>query len=107
MQLAAWAGGTGRLVLPGPIRSGRSLAPREMLVYGPATMGDPKYKVVRQLDEVMPQAATPQKAGVSFDLRLYFRENDEGYQWAEVAFLDRDNSHRIIDQMPLVGDGVV
>lgn len=70
-------------------------------------MEESQYKVVRQLVEVMPQAATPQKAGVSFDLRLYFRENDEGYQWAEVAFLDRENSHRIIDQMPLVGEGVV
>jgi len=66
-----------------------------------------EYKVVRQLEAAMPRAAQPQKAGVSFDLRLYFRENNDGYRWAEVAFLDREGGHRIIEQMPLVGDGVV
>ena len=70
-------------------------------------MEDQEYKVVRQLDDVMPRALTPQKAGVSFDLRVYFREKDDGYQWATVAFLDRQADHLIIDQMPLVGDGVV
>ena len=41
------------------------------------------------------------------DIRLYFREDDKGYRWATVAFLDRTNNHQIIDHMPLVGDGVV
>jgi hypothetical protein len=70
-------------------------------------MDEQEYKVVRQLDEVMPRALRSQKAGVSFDVRVYFRENDDGYRWAEVAFLDRDADHAIIDHMPLVGDGVV
>ena len=70
-------------------------------------MQQPRYKVQQQLDAIMPEAATAQKAGVSFDLRLYFRENDVGYQWAEVAFLNRDNAHRIIDNMPLLGPDVV
>jgi hypothetical protein len=70
-------------------------------------MDEQKYKVVRQLGEVMPRALRLQKAGVSFDVRVYFRENDDGYRWAEVAFLDREADHAIIDHMPLVGDGVV
>jgi hypothetical protein len=70
-------------------------------------MDENQYKVVRQLDDVMPEAATAHKAGVSFDVRLYFREDETGYQWAEVAFLDRGNAHHINDQMPLVGEGVV
>jgi hypothetical protein len=44
---------------------------------------------------------------VSFDVRVYFRDDGDGYQWAEVAFLDRGADHAIVDQMPLVGDGVV
>ena len=67
----------------------------------------PRYKVERQLDEVMPDAAWPHSAGVSFDLRLYFRENEDGYQWASVAFLDRANGHKRIDEMPLHGPGVI
>lgn len=65
------------------------------------------HKVQRQLDEVMPKAARAQKAGANFDLRLYFRENEDGYYWAKVAFLDGDNGHRILDNMPLVGPDVV
>jgi hypothetical protein len=30
-------------------------------------------------------AATAHKAGVSFDVRLYFREDETGYQWAEAG----------------------
>jgi hypothetical protein len=70
-------------------------------------MDEYHYKVERQLAEVMPKAAQPQKAGVSFDLRLSFREDDTGYKWAEVAFLDRNDKHKIIDHMPLKGDDVV
>jgi hypothetical protein len=51
-----------------------------------------RYKVVRLLDELMPAAATPQKSGVSFDIRLYLREDsNDGHLWAEVAFLDRES----------------
>lgn len=70
-------------------------------------MDEQQYKVVRKLDEVMPQALTSQKAGVSFDLRVYFREDETGYQWASVAFLDRGADHKIIEDLPLVGEGVV
>jgi hypothetical protein len=70
-------------------------------------MDEHHYKVERQLADVMPKAAQPQKAGVSFDLRLYFRQDDTGYQWAEVAFLDPKDGHKIIDSMPLKGDDVV
>src|SRR4051812_12745646 len=49
-----------------------------------------RYKVVRLLDELLPQAATPQKSGISLDLRLYLREDsNDGHLWAEVAFIDR------------------
>ena len=56
------------------------------------TGDDPqRYKVVRLLDELLPGAATPQKSGVSFDLRLYLREDsNDGHLWAEVAFIDRE-----------------
>ena len=70
-------------------------------------MDEQQYKVVRQLDEAMRRAAEPHKAGVSFDLRLSFREDDTGYQWAEVAFLDRNDKHKIIDHMPLKGENVI
>lgn len=60
-----------------------------------------RYKVVCQLDVVMPKAATAQKAGASFDVRVYFRDNGTDSPWAEVAFLDRDNGHKIIDHMNL------
>jgi hypothetical protein len=70
-------------------------------------MDEHQYKVERQLAEVMPRAAEPKKARVSFDLRLSFREDDTGYKWAEVAFLDRNDKHKIIDHMPLKGDDVV
>lgn len=55
-----------------------------------------RYKVVRLLDELMPRAATPQKSGVSFDVRLYLREDSkDGHLWAEVAFIDRDSGKLI------------
>lgn len=48
------------------------------------------YKVHKLLDELLPLAATPQKSGVSFDIRLYLREDsNDGHLWAEVAFIDR------------------
>lgn len=53
-------------------------------------MDESDYKVVRLLDELLPQAATPQKAGVSFDIRLYLSENSHnGQLWAAVSFIDR------------------
>jgi hypothetical protein len=53
-------------------------------------MEEHEYKVVRLLDELLPQAATPQRSGVSFDVRLYLREDsNDGHLWAEVAFIDR------------------
>jgi len=49
------------------------------------------YKVVRALDELLPMAATAQKAGVSFDIRLYLSENsNNGALWAAVSFIDRE-----------------
>src|SRR5437764_8184026 len=49
-----------------------------------------RYKVVRLLDKLLPRAATAQKSGVSFDLRLYLRvDPNDGHLWGEVAFLDR------------------
>jgi hypothetical protein len=57
-----------------------------------------RYKVVRLLDELMPVAATPQNSGVSFDIRLYLREDsNDGHLWAEVAFLDRSNGKLLND----------
>jgi hypothetical protein len=54
------------------------------------------YKVVRLLDDLLPTAATPQRSGVSFDIRLYLRENSKnGNLWAEVAFIDRDSGKLI------------
>ena len=62
-----------------------------------ATLGvGEQYKVVRLLDELLPQAATPQRSGVSFDIRLYLREDSkDGHLWAEVAFLDRETGKLI------------
>jgi hypothetical protein len=51
----------------------------------------------------MSLAASPHEADVSFDIRLYFREDESGYRWAEVAFLDRGHQQPIMDHMPLVG----
>ena len=54
-------------------------------------MDETEYKVVRLLDELLPVAATPQPSGVSFDIRLYLREDsNDGHLWAEVAFIDRE-----------------
>ena len=55
-----------------------------------------RYKVVRLLDNLMALAATPQNSGVSFDIRLYLREDsNDGHLWAEVAFIDRDTGKLI------------
>jgi hypothetical protein len=44
----------------------------------------------------MPQAVTRQRSGVSFDVRLYFREDSkDGHLWAEVAFIDRETGKLI------------
>lgn len=54
-------------------------------------MEEHDYKVVRALDELLPKAARAQKAGVSFDIRLYLSENsNDGKLWAAVSFIDRD-----------------
>jgi hypothetical protein len=53
-------------------------------------MEEADYKVVRLLDGLLPQAAAPQKAGVSFDIRLYLSEDSHtGNLWASVSFIDR------------------
>jgi len=53
-------------------------------------MEEGDYKVVRLLDELLPQAATAQKAGISLDIRLYLSENShDGQLWAAVSFIDR------------------
>jgi hypothetical protein len=47
---------------------------------------------------------------VSFDVRLYFRENPDGSEWAEVAFIDRSTGkllHTGDRTLPLSGDDVV
>jgi hypothetical protein len=55
-------------------------------------MKEEDYKVVRVLDDLLPKAARPQKAGVSFDIRLYLSENShDGQLWAAVSFIDRDS----------------
>jgi hypothetical protein len=55
-----------------------------------------RYKVVRLLDKLMASAATPQNSGVSFDIRLYLREDsNDGHLWAEVAFIDRETGKLI------------
>jgi hypothetical protein len=61
-------------------------------------MEEDDYKVVRALDELLPQAARPQKAGVSFDIRLYLSENsNDGTLWAAVSFIDRDTGKLLKD----------
>jgi hypothetical protein len=74
-------------------------------------MEQEEYKVVRLLDDLLPQAATPQKSGVSFDLRLYLRENTKnGQLWAEVAFIDRNTGKLLNDAenaLPLDSPGAV
>jgi hypothetical protein len=46
-------------------------------VLSPAMDEDP-YKVVRELDDAMPEAATPQKAGGGPRHALYFRDDETG-----------------------------
>ena len=62
-----------------------------------ATVDDEqRCKVVRQLNEFLPRAAHPQPSGVSFDLRLYLREDSgDGHFWAGVSFIDRQTGQRI------------
>jgi hypothetical protein len=57
-----------------------------------------RYKVVRLLDDLLPRAAKPQRSGVSFDLRLYLREDsNDGHLWGEVAFLDPETRKLLND----------
>lgn len=74
----------------GPIRQGHSnvMAPSD----------GQRYKVVRLLDDLLPRAAKPQRSGVSFDLRLYLREDsNDGHLWGEVAFLDPETGKLLND----------
>lgn len=76
----------------------------------PSDLPIDEHKVVRLLDELLPDAATPQDSGVSFDIRLYFRENPDGSHWAEVAFIDRATGkllHTGQSTLPLSGTDVV
>lgn len=62
------------------------------------------YKVERLLREKFPEALRPQKAGASVDVRLYFRERDDGHLWGGLAFLDSEG--KLVDfgpfrQLPL------
>ena len=69
-----------------------------------------QYKVVRLLDEIMPQAVKPTKAGVRLDCRLYFREKPNGELWAEVVLVDPESGKAVNgwpDTLPLQGDGVI
>jgi hypothetical protein len=54
----------------------------------PPDESDAYYKVERLLRDTFPNALKPQKAGVSVDVRLYFRERDDGHLWGGFAFLD-------------------
>jgi hypothetical protein len=74
-------------------------------------MDECDYKVVRLLDDLLPRAATPQKAGVSFDIRLYLSENrHNGGLWASVSFIDRTTGKLLKQEgnaLPLDSPGAV
>ena len=59
----------------------------------------PKYKVERQLRAEFPKVAKPQRAGVSIDVRVYFREKPNGDLWGGLALLSEDGE--IAANMPL------
>lgn len=75
-----------------------------MSAESPDGESDAYYKVERLLRDTFPQALKPQKAGVSVDVRLYFRERADGHLWGGLAFLDGDG--KLVDfgpfrQLPL------
>jgi hypothetical protein len=49
---------------------------------------EPHYKVERQLRDGFPHACKRQRAGVSVDLRVYFREDRDGTLWGGVGMYD-------------------
>lgn len=77
---------------------------RSMSSAPPTVESDAYYKVERLLRDKFPDALKPQKAGVSVDVRLYFRERDDGHLWGGISFLDADG--KLVDfgpfrQLPL------
>jgi hypothetical protein len=75
------------------------------------TMYEDDYKVVRLLDELLPEAATAQKSGISLDIRLYLSDNGHnGNLWAAVSFIDRDTGKLLKhadNSLPLDSPGAV
>lgn len=57
-----------------------------------------EYKVERLIDDLLPRAIRPTRAGVRVSLDIYFRQNDKGGpDWAEVVFLDPETRKQMND----------
>lgn len=55
---------------------------------GICVMHEQDYKVVRLLDELLPDALKPTKSGARLDCRVYFREKPDGSRWGEVVLVN-------------------
>ncbi|HEY6502045.1 MAG TPA: hypothetical protein VIZ20_21630 [Streptosporangiaceae bacterium] len=55
--------------------------------------------VVRELDNILPEAMRPTPSGARLDLRLYFTEDKKG-RWLSVAVTDADD-HQIGPSLPI------
>ena len=70
-----------------------------------------QYKVVRLLDELLPEALKPTPSGPRLDCRIYFRERPDGHRWAEVVLVDAATGRPVaIDPgqtLPLDGEGAL
>jgi len=57
-----------------------------------------EYKVVRLLDELLPEALKGTPAGARLDCRIYFREDsNDGHLWGEVVLQDPDTGKALHD----------
>lgn len=70
-----------------------------------------QYKVVRLLDELLPEAVKPVDSGVRLDCRIYFREKPNGDLWGEVIFVNPETGKAVNREpqrsLPLQGEGVM
>lgn len=56
-----------------------------------------EYKVVRLLDELLPEALRGTPSGARLDVRLYFREKPDGSRWGEVVLVDPISGNALHD----------
>lgn len=62
--------------------------------------GEGEYKVVRELDQILPRAMKPEPSGGRTDLRLYWREGPRG-RWLGIQFTDPDTGKPVGEELPI------